>query len=148
MSFQYFTYLSTMLTVEEQISTLVHLSMADKFLAKEESELIHNIGKRNGLSRDEVERVIDNPKPIPKLKDLPPDEKFEYLFNVIQLMKIDGKIHQSEIHFCEKLAMNLGYKPGVVADLSAYIYKDPSIMTKRSFLRSIADQQLITNKAH
>lgn len=136
-----------MLPVEEQISILVHLSMADKYLADEESTLIHRIGERNGLSSEEVELIIDNPRPIPRLKDLPPDEKFDYLFNVIQLMKVDGKIYQSEIHFCERVAMALGYKPGVIADLSAYIYTDPNINTKKSFLRSIADQHLIPKKS-
>lgn len=135
-----------MLPVEEQLSILVHLSMADKFLAEEESQLIHKVGERNGLSTEDVELIMDNPKPIPNLKDLPPDEKFEYLFNVIQLMKVDGKIYQSEIEFCERLALALGYKPGVIADLSAYIYSDPSIMTKRSYLRSIADQHLVPKK--
>lgn len=135
-----------MLPNEEQLSILVHLSMADKFLADEESKLIHKIGERNGLTREAVELIIDNPRPIPNLRNLPPDEKFTYLFDVIQLMKIDGKIHQSEIQFCERLAMALGYKPGVVADLSAYIYSDPGISTKRSFLRSIADQHLIPKK--
>jgi len=135
-----------MLSVEEQVSILVHLSMADNFLAEEESKLIHNIGKRNGLNTDQVELIIDNPKPIPNVRNLPPDEKFDYLHNVIQLMKVDGKIYQSEIQFCERLALALGYKPGVVADLSAYIYSDPSISTKRSFLRSIADSHLIPRK--
>lgn len=135
-----------MLPVEEQLSILVHLSMADKFLAEEESKLIHKIGERNGLNSEAVELIMDNPRPIPNLKDLPPDEKFEYLYNVIQLMKVDGKIYQSEIEFCERLAIALGYKPGVVADLSAYIYSDPSISTKRSFLRSIADQHIIPKK--
>lgn len=135
-----------MLPVEEQLSILVHLSMADKFLAEEEGNMIHKIGERNGLSHEEIELIIDNPRPIPSLKDLPPDEKFEYLHNVIQLMKVDGKIFQSEIEFCERLALGLGYKPGVVAELSAYIYSDPQISTKRSFLRSIADQHLIPKK--
>ena len=135
-----------MLPVEEQLSILVHLSMADKFLAEEESKLIHKIGERNGLSVADVELIMDNPKPIPNLKDLQPDEKFDYLFNVIQLMKVDGKIYQSEIEFCERLAIALAYKPGVVGDLSAYIYSDPAIMTKRSYLRSIADKHLVPKK--
>ncbi|MEQ8241498.1 MAG: TerB family tellurite resistance protein [Cyclobacteriaceae bacterium] len=132
-----------MLPLEEQISILVHLSKADNYVAESESALIHSIGKAGGLKRDAVELIMDNPKPIPHLKNLPPDEKFDYIFNVIQLMKIDGKIHQKEISFCERLAIALGYKPGVVADLSAYIYSDPSIQTKRSYLRTIADSHLI-----
>ncbi len=132
-----------MLPVEDQLSILVYLSKADNFIAAEESQLIHAIGERNGMSPEDVEKVIDNPRPIPNLDKLPADEKFEYLFNMIQLMKVDRKIYQKEIEFCEKFALKLGYKPGVVADLSAYIYSDPKIMTKRSFLRSIADQHVI-----
>lgn len=136
-----------MLPVEEQLSILVHLSMADKFVAEEESMLIHKIGERIGLTDDKVELIMDNPKPIPNLRDLPSDEKFEYLFNVIQLMKVDGKIHQSEIEFCERLAIALGYKPGVVGDLSAYIYSDPSIISDHNLLRSIADKHLTPRKS-
>jgi hypothetical protein len=137
-----------MLGTEEQISILVHLSMADGFLAHEESKLIHEIGWKKGLSKDAIENIIDNPLPVPNLQNLPQDDRFEYLHEVIQLMKIDRKIHQKEIQFCEKLAIALGYKPGVVADLSAYIYSDPAISTKRSYLKSIADSNLVkTNKA-
>ncbi len=132
-----------MLPVEEQLSILVHLSKADSYVAKEETQLIHAIGERQGLSEEQIDDIIENPKPIPSFKDLPPEEKFEYLFNTIQLMKVDRKIYQKEIEFCEKLALRLGYKPGVVADLSAYIYSDPELMTKRKFLRAVADQHLI-----
>lgn len=132
-----------MLPLEEQLSLLVHLSKIDKYVAAEEKDLIFKIGQRNGMTDAQIELVLDHPKPIPNMKNLPPDEKFDYLYNVIQMMKVDGKIHQSEITFCEKVAMALGYKPGVVADLSAYIYSDPSITTKRSFLQSIAHKHLI-----
>lgn len=135
-----------MLPVEDQLSVLVHLSKVDKFVASEESELIHKIGKRNGMNEEEIENIIDNPRPLQNLKNLPPDEKFSYLFDIIQLMKVDGKIYQTEIEFCEKVAIKLGYKPGVIADLSAYIYSDPNINTSRAYLRSIADQHLIPMK--
>lgn len=131
-----------MLPYEEQLSILVHLSMADNFIAEEEKSLIFAIGKRNGLTEEQIEQIIKDPKKIPQVKSLPPEEKFDYLHDVIQMMKVDGKIYQSEIQFCEKLAIGMGYKAGVVADLSAYIYSDPSISTKRSFLRSIADKHL------
>lgn len=132
-----------MLSHEEQISILAHLSKADNVVAEEEFRLIMFIADGLGVSEEKTAEIVNNPRPIPNLKDLPPDEKFNYLFNIIRMMKADGKVHSNEIKFCEKLALNLGYKPGVIADLSAYIYKDPSINSNRSFLRSIADQHLI-----
>ena len=132
-----------MLSHEEQISILAHLSKVDNVVAEEEFRLIMFIADGLGVSEEKTAELVNNPRPIPKLKDLPPDEKFNYLFNIIRMMKADGKVHSNEIKFCEKLAMNLGYKPGVIADLSAYIYKDPGINSNRNFLRSIADQHLI-----
>ncbi|MFK7951264.1 MAG: TerB family tellurite resistance protein [Ekhidna sp.] len=132
-----------MLSHEDQISILSHLSKADNVVAEEEYRLIMFIADGLGISEERTAEIINNPHPIPKLKNLHPDEKFTYLFNIIRMMKADGKVHQKEISFCEKLALNLGYKPGVIADLSAYIYKDPSVNSNKSFLRSIADQHLI-----
>ncbi len=132
-----------MLSTEDQISILVHLSKADKVIAEEEYRLILHVAEGLGMGNDEAAKIINDPNPIPKLSDLPPDEKFEYLLNVVKLMKADGKIHQKEVSFCEKLAFRLGYKPGVISDLSAYIYRDPAINTNRSYLRSIVDQHLI-----
>jgi hypothetical protein len=83
---------------------------------------------------------------MPDIANFDPDEKFDCLFNVVQLMKIDGKVYQSEIDFCERVAIKLGYKPGVIANLSAYIYSDPTIVTKKSYLRGLADEHLIPMK--
>lgn len=132
-----------MLSQEDQISILAHLSKADNVVAEEEYKLIQFVAKGLGISPEKTDEIMNNPRPIPKLKSLPPEEKFDYLFNIISLMKSDGKVHANEIKFCEKIAFNLGYKPGVIADLSAYIYKDPTINSDRNFLRSVADQHLI-----
>lgn len=132
-----------MLSTEDQISILVHLSKADKVIAEEEYRLIIHVAEGLGMNSDEAARIINDPNPIPKMNDLPADEKFDYLVNVVKLMKADGKIHQKEVSFCEKLAFRLGYKPGVISELSAYIYRDPDINTNRSYLRSIVDQHLI-----
>ena len=131
-----------MLSTKEQINILVHLSMADNHLAEEESKMIHKVGERNGLTKKEIDQIIDNPKPIPALADLPPDKKFDYLYSVIFLMKVDGKIFQSEIKFCEKVASAMGYKPSVVADLSGHIYSDDTIEIDRQALLDVANQHL------
>jgi len=132
-----------MLPIQDQISIFVHLSKADKVVADEERKLIHAVAKRHGLSPQKTDAIIENPNEIGDLRNLPSEEKFDYLFTVIQLMKIDRKIFQTEIQYCESIAIKLGYKPGVVADLSQYIYSDPTMTSDRRHLRQIADKQLI-----
>lgn len=131
-----------MLSTKEQINILVHLSKADGHLAEEENKMIHKVGERNGLSSNEIAQIIKNPKAIPVLQGLSPEDKFEYLYNVIFLMKVDGKIFQSEIKFCEKVAIAMGYKPSVVSDLSGHIYSDDTIESDRKALQEVANKHL------
>jgi len=83
--------------------------------------------------------MLKKPQPIGNLSTLTEDQKFENLYHLIQLMKSDGQVFKSEIHFCEQVAEKLGYKKGVVAELSARIYSDPTIT---------ADRKMLMDRAH
>jgi len=98
------------------------------------------IGKKHNLDEEEIQEVIDNTSKIGNLSNLPDDEKFEYLVMIIKLMKADRKIKRSEVQFCERIAVKMGYKPGVVADLSAHIYNDPNINPDYNMLKKLADK--------
>jgi len=108
-------------------------------VAEKESKVIHMIGKANGMSKDEVDAMLKKPQPIGNLQAFTEDQKFENLYHLIQLMKSDGQVFKSEIHFCEQVAEKLGYKKGVVAELSSRIYSDPTIT---------ADRKMLMDRAH
>jgi uncharacterized tellurite resistance protein B-like protein len=120
--------------IKEQLNVLINLAASDSKVAEKESKVIHMIGKANGMSTDEVDSLLKSPKPIGDLSGFSEDQKFENLYHLIQLMKSDGHVFKSEIHFCEQIAEKLGYKKGVVAELSSKIYSDPTITTDRKHL--------------
>ena len=125
--------------VKDQLNVLINLAASDSSVADKESKIIHAIGKAMGVSKEDVDSMIKNPKPIGDLSSFTEDQKFENLYHLIQLMKSDGQVFKSEIHFCESVAEKLGYKKGVVAELSSRIYSDPSIT---------ADRKLLMERAH
>ncbi|MEM0938725.1 MAG: TerB family tellurite resistance protein [Bacteroidota bacterium] len=127
-----------MLPCEEQKSVLVHLLKADDAVAEEEYQLILFIADGLGMGEDNAKELLNYPKPVPNLKNLPHDKRFNYLSNNIHIMKADGKIYTDEIKFCEKIALNLVYKWSVIADLSTFKNKDLTIHSNREFLRSVA----------
>ena len=116
------------------------MAIIDRDLDEAEMNRIYEIGMANGLEKDEIRDMIERPQPIENLHPLTEDEKFEYLYAVVQLMKTDGKIFKSEIVYCQDLAEKLGYKRGVVAELSSKIYSDPTITSDRDHLREKAHQ--------
>lgn len=125
--------------IKETLNVLINLAASDNQVSEKEAKVIRLIGKSNGISESEIDEMMKRPKPIGDLDQFSEDQKFENLYLLVQLMKSDGLVFRSEIHFCESIAERLGYRKGVVAELSSRIYSDPTIT---------ADRQLVFERAH
>jgi uncharacterized tellurite resistance protein B-like protein len=128
--------------MRDQLNILINLAASDNNVAEKESKAIRTIAKANSIPMEEVDQMLKNPKPIGDLSSFTEDQKFEALYYLIQLMKSDGQVFKSEISFCEAIAEKLGYKKGVVAELSSRIYSDPSITSDRKLLMDRAHKFL------
>lgn len=124
--------------ITRQLNILIQLATADGNLAGKERKLIEHLAKVNNIDDSQIKELLNKPEPITDLEHLSEDERFEYLYMVIQLMKVDGQVFKSEIVFCEYIAEKLGYKKKVVAELSKNIYSDPSITADRDMLKEKA----------
>jgi hypothetical protein len=49
------------------------------------------------------------------------EERFELLYDVVQLMKIDNKIFNEEILYCQQIAMKLGYPLEAIMELYPHV---------------------------
>jgi uncharacterized membrane protein YebE (DUF533 family) len=125
-----------------ELNVLINLAASDNSVAEREAKLIHMIGKANGISTEEVNKMIQNPQPISNVANLTSDQKFEHLYYLIQLMKMDGQVFRSEVVFCEQIAERLGYKKSVVGEISQHVYSDPSITADREMIKKKAEKFL------
>ena len=98
------------MSIKSNLSVLVQLANIDGDFAGEEKDLIYMIAKANKITEEEVNDMIENPEPLPPVSTLTDDDKFEYLYHLVQLMKIDSQVYLSEIKYCEELAEKLGFK--------------------------------------
>ncbi|MBV6639221.1 MAG: TerB family tellurite resistance protein [Cyclobacteriaceae bacterium] len=129
--------------IKAHLQSLVQLALADHKFDREEQVWIYSIGKANKVKEKDIDDLIKSEmakksaEPI-SFSALSFDERFEYLYNLIQLMKIDNEVFLSEINYCEGLADMLGFQKAVVKKLSARIYSDPSITSDRELLKKQA----------
>ena len=128
--------------IREQLNILINLAASDSLIEDKESKTIHMIGKANGIPREEVENMIRKPKPVGDMGAFSEDQKFQNLYQLIQLMKSDGQVFKSEIQFCEDMAERLGYKKQVISELAGKIFSDPSITSDRKTLMERAHKFL------
>jgi uncharacterized tellurite resistance protein B-like protein len=123
---------------KSKINLLINLAASDHTITPNEHKVLTMVGKANGFTTEQVNEMLKKPEPIGHLEALTEDQKFEHLFHMIQLMKADGQVFLSEIEFCNSIADRLGYKKGVVKELSGGIYSDPHITSDRKKLMDTA----------
>lgn len=103
--------------VLEQLKLLVNLARIDGEMASKEREYIINIGKAHGFPESSVETLFYSSHETIIPKELTPDQRFNYLFNLVKLMKLDERLYEEEIRFCANIATKLGYQSQVMFEL-------------------------------
>ncbi|WKN40909.1 hypothetical protein [Tunicatimonas pelagia] len=100
----------------EYINQLFRIAWADGSLDKIEVEYIYSVGKKLGMTKEELEDTRDNFNPD-TLAYKPPrkrEERFFMLFYLINMIRADGVIHPEEMRITENIVMKLGYSPDTV----------------------------------
>jgi hypothetical protein len=104
------------MTALEKVKLLVSLAAIDGTIADREKNYI-NIGLANGVPAKEMEEIVNRRHEIVVPSNLSDSEKFDFLFHLVQLMKIDEKMYREELLFCSTIAEKLGYQKEVLFDL-------------------------------
>jgi hypothetical protein len=100
-----------------QMKLLINLAQIDGTVADREKNYIINIGRANGIYPDEIAPLFNQRHALIVPADLPANEKFQYIFSLVQLMKIDERMYKEEIVFCSDIAAKLGYDKQVMFEL-------------------------------
>jgi len=133
--------------IRNHLKALVQLSMIDNDFGEPEKTYVYTIGKANKVPETEIDSIV---KEVLESKEneavtyegLMTEERFDYLYDVVQLMKIDGEVFLTEIRYCEDIADKLGYERKVVKKMAARIYSDPTITGDRESLMKEANKYL------
>ncbi len=108
--------------IRTQLSLLITLAKSDGEFHERERFVIERIARNGIISDGELEALIESPDPIHDLSSLPYDERFDYLYNVILLIKADNVIQDSELLFCQKIANTLGFQLAAFMELYPHVH--------------------------
>ena len=125
-----------------QMKLLINLARIDGLVAARERNYIINIGRANGLYPDEVEPLFDQRHDLIVPQDLTKDEKFNFIFSLVQLMKIDERMYKEEMLFCSKIASNLGYDQEVMYELLLHVKAAGMTEDEKQNLKTLTEKHL------
>lgn len=126
---------------DSHFRALIRLALRDQNFAEVERNLIFKLGRIHNMDEDYLNSLIreefakGSDENEINFEALSYDQRFEYLYNLVQLMKADKKVFLSEIKFCEQMAKRLGFLKEAVQVLSSSIYSDPTITVDRENLK-------------
>jgi hypothetical protein len=130
-----------------QLKLLISLAQIDGSVAEREQNYIINIGRANGIYPDEVTPLFEQRHPLVVPSNLTNETKFEYIFSLVQLMKIDERMFKEEMLFCSKIASKLGYDQGVMLDLIRHVKGATMATNEMEALRKLTEKYLSTRVA-
>ena len=104
-----------------KLKLLINLAQIDGEVGEKERNYIFNIGRANGLAEVVVEPLFGKSHDLIVPGNLNNSQKFDYIFSLVQLMKIDERLYQEEIRYCSKVAAKLGYDEAVMFDLMLHV---------------------------
>ena len=104
-----------------QLKLLINLARIDGEVAEREQKYIANIGLANGISIDQISPLFNLDHEVIVPSDLNNDERFNYIFSLVQLMKIDERLYKDEIRYCSEIASRLGYDQSVMFELMLHV---------------------------
>jgi hypothetical protein len=104
-----------------QLKLLISLARIDGEVADREQKYIINIGLANKIPLEEITPLFTKEHEIIVPSGLTNDQRFEYIFSLVQLMKIDERLYQDEIRFCSQVASKLGYDQSVMFELMLHV---------------------------
>jgi hypothetical protein len=123
------------MAVLAQMKLLINLAQIDGKVADRERNYIINIGRANGIYPDEVVPMFEQRHSLIVPDNLSVDDKFNYIFSLVQLMKIDERMYKEEIMFCSQIASSLGYDQQVMFDLMLHVKSAPMAPDEMEALR-------------
>jgi hypothetical protein len=104
-----------------KLKLLINLARIDGEVADKERKFISNIGLANGISSEDISPLFNTDHEVIIPSTLNDDERFDYIFSLVQLMKIDQRLYKEEIRYCSKVASKLGYDQTVTFELMLHV---------------------------
>lgn len=103
--------------ITSHFANLIALAKIDGHISDSEYELIYSIGEKHNLKSEDIDFLIDNSTNTEFILPTNDSERFDQIFDLVQLMLTDNVIDEAEIDFCIDIAEKLGFRKAIVGVL-------------------------------
>jgi len=99
------------------IRNVIGVASIDGYMDEAELAAINGIAAKIGITKSEIDLVLNNPNSIEFHPPTSEREKIIQLHDLVLVMIIDGEIDDDEYRFCQICAKNLGFHPDIINEV-------------------------------
>lgn len=103
--------------LKSHIANLGALAKIDGHVDPNEMNFIISIGKKHGMKADDVRHLISNAEKTEHQMPTNDSERFDQIYDLVEMMLADGIVDENEMEFCINMAARLGFKKTIVGVL-------------------------------
>lgn len=103
--------------LKSHILNLGALAKIDGHVDSAEMNYIVSIGKKNGIRPEEVRALLANASTVKFVGPANDSERFDQIYDLVEMMLADGIIDDDEMDFCIEMAEKLGFRKAIVGVL-------------------------------
>ena len=111
-----------------KFKVLIKLALIDDCFDQSEKNFLIRLAALENISEEEVEGLVEEVRGSEEELLLLPepsyDEKISILVDLIRVMKVDGKVFDTEVKFCERVAAKFGFSEKAIGFLSGNVQLD------------------------
>ena len=124
------------------IMNLIKLAKADGIISRQESGLLVKIGEKNGISEEEVFEMVEVSDDFFYNKPANDTERFNQMYDLVEMMAIDGVVDDKEISYTIEIAEKMGIRKSVAWILVNKLVEGIKAGKKRDTLKRYASEFL------
>ncbi|WP_303312507.1 TerB family tellurite resistance protein [Hymenobacter sp. BT730] len=93
------------------------MAKADGHIDEREMTFIVAVGKKNGMRAEDVRNLVANTNMPAMVVPDNDSERFDQIFDLVDMMLADGVVDDHEMDFCIDMARKLGFRKAIVGVL-------------------------------
>ncbi|MCC9165765.1 TerB family tellurite resistance protein [Pontibacter harenae] len=103
--------------LKSHITNLGALAKVDGHVDQQEMEFIVAIGQKHGMKKSDVQSLLANSETIEPQMPANDMERFDQIYDLVEMMLADGIVDENEMAFCVTMATKLGFDTSIVGVL-------------------------------
>jgi len=121
---------------------LYYMALSDSQVDIKELEMLYTIGETRGISRKEIETLLQQSSPADLMPPQTVLEKIDYLYDLSLIAWADGAVDSSERKTLELFCSRFGFRDENVSPICEFLLLEASRNTPKEQILSTVSQNL------